>query len=915
MADSLTLDEFQSFANQFAADHLDGYIDALAKRGANPGRKEINDSLWGTIGLSGPEVAVIDSPLLQRLRLVRQLGVVHWIYPGAIHTRFEHTLGVLRQVEYLTGAINNLGIQEGLGALVNASKVNLLRLAALLHDIGHAAFSHVSEHAIDTLDALASVPAEFGQKHRAEQRSLSEIFAFLIVRSPSMKRLIETLLNHDNDYITLNTRRQVNVEEIIEKLSHAIVGRSIDDRLPLLHEIISGPFDADKLDYFVRDARNAGTPSLLDISRLVQKIALRELDATELPGTTGRDIRAQSRHVLVGIKWSGISILDELHLSRVLLYSKIYRHPKVVAIEQMVKAALVMLASASSAKLVLELVYRHNDDELLAMPAAALAGALGIDLTSCEEKIRLRIDKATAILANVRMRRLVAKAFQLQRTYPGSNQTQDEHQKQGLIEFREVIEHPQHREGFRLRLIKEVGRICVALNLPERTEIDLEGAIMVHPIGKTPGGTQIGRAYLITKTGSPIEFKDYLVNRTAWADSYLSDQPAGYVFAEPDIADITFIAIERMLRMEYDIQLPSSALEMSKRDSDHIQSLKAKLKAADYYADAPFDLRPEPLRLGHADIARSIQQFVPNVEIYQAPVEQGGEAPVREPATQAIRKWLRQFDCDDDIECATQILASLKMINRGDTVEAVRRFITANPEFRGALIVPFGSARDSGAIHGYFAADLQGSLISECMTLEDAFQQKHGDRPIIFLDDFVGSGGQSRDILAAGFGRPDLRAQLGEDRNLFSADIQSFLRAAKLGFVFTAAWDDGVAEIKKVAAELELDAAVFRNLGEDQITFLDQVLAGFTQNVREGFLERSRKIGASLIRSQSPRRADEDEAAYETRIASRALGYGNRGMLLASPFNVPTQTFTPLWAWGDVSGVRWSPLLPRRKKR
>lgn len=168
--------------------------------------------------------------------------------------------------------------------------------------------------------------------------------------------MIETLLNHDNDYITLNTRRQVNVEEIIEKLSHAIVGRSIDDRLPLLHEIISGPFDADKLDYFVRDARNAGTPSLLDISRLVQKIALRELDATELPGTTGRDIRAQSRHVLVGIKWSGISILDELHLSRVLLYSKIYRHPKVVAIEQMVKAALIMLASAASAKLVLELV-------------------------------------------------------------------------------------------------------------------------------------------------------------------------------------------------------------------------------------------------------------------------------------------------------------------------------------------------------------------------------------------------------------------------------------------------------------------------------------------------------------------------------------------------------------------------------
>lgn len=915
MADPLSLDDFQSFANKFAADHLDDYVAALAERAANPGRKEINDPLWGTIGLSGPEVAMIDSPLLQRLRLVRQLGVVHWIYPGAIHTRFEHTLGVLRQVEYLTGAINNLGIQEGLGLLIDTSKINLLRLAALLHDIGHAAFSHVSEHAIDTLDALSSISAEFGQKHRAEQRSLSEIFAFLIVRSPSMKKLVETLLNHDTDYISLNMKRQVNVDEIIDKLSRAIVGRSIDDRLPLLHEIISGPFDADKLDYFVRDARNAGTPSLLDISRLVQKIALRELEATELPGNTGRDIRVQSRHVLVGIKWSGISILDELHLSRVLLYSKIYRHPKVVAIEQMVKTALVMLASASSAKSVLELVYRHNDDELLAMSETVLAGVLGVNLETCEEGVRLRIQKATAILADLRMRRLVAKAFQLQRTYPGSNQSQDDLQKEGLIEFREVIEHPQDREEFRLKLVREVARICDTLNLPKRSDIDLEGSIMVHPIGKTPGGTQIGRAYLITKTGSPIEFKDYLVNRTAWADSYLSDQPAGYVFADAKIADMTFIAIERILRTEHGIQLPTSALEMSKRDADHIRALKAKLKTAGYYTDAPYDLRPEPVRLGHADIARSIQQFIPKFDIYQAPVDEEGEHQARDPAEVATKKWLRQFDTDDDLECAAHVLTSLRMISRGDTVDAVKSFINAEPDFQGALVVPFGSARDSGAIHGYFAADLKGTLISECMTLEDAFQQQIRDRPIIFLDDFVGSGGQSRDILAAGFGRPDLRAQLGEDRNLFSADIQGFLRAAKLGFVFTAAWDDGLAEVTKITGELELDAKVFRHLGENEIPFLEQVLSDFTENQRDGFIKRSHDIGAALIRSESAQRLGEDDETYAIRIAGRALGYGNRGMLLASPFNVPTQTFTPLWAWGNVAGVRWSPLLPRRKKK
>jgi HD superfamily phosphohydrolase len=904
VSSKFSLSEFKEFAEEFAADHLGEYVEALATRKCNPGRKEINDPLWGTIGLSGAEVAILDSPLLQRLRLIRQLGVVHWVYPGAIHTRFEHILGVLRQVQYLTTSINELGLQQNIRDLIPQDKVNLLRLAALLHDVGHAAFSHVTEHAIVTLDALSSVPTDFGEAHRAEQRSLSEIFAYFVVRSAAMKHLVGTLLDHDTDYIRLTNNRAANIEEIVDKLSRAIIGQSIDDRLPLLHEIISGPFDADKLDYFVRDARNAGTPSLLDISRLIQKIALQELDATELPGDTGRDIRVQTRHVLIGIKWSGISILDELHLSRVLLYSKIYRHPKVIAIEQMVHSALALLSSATSASAVLRLVYRHNDDELLAMTAQTLALALQVNLDASETTVIERIKKAASVFKDIRMRRLMAKAFQLQRTYPGSNQTQGEEERQGLIEFREVIEHPQDRENFKSSLITEVECIIAALALPARTRIDLEGSIMVYPAGKTPGGTQIGRAYLITTTGRPIEFKDYLVNRTAWADGYLSDQPAGYVFADATIADFVYVAVERLLRINHGITLPPSALDMSKRDSDNILALKGKLKAQSYYLDAPYDIRPEPSRLAHADVARAIAEFVPKFEIYQPPVDSNNRGGPNEDAKSAIKHWLRQFDSNDDIECAVKILGAMRMIGRSDTVAALTAFIRSEPSFRSALVIPFGNARDSGAIHGYFAADLKGSLISDCMNLDDAFQQHRG-RPIIFLDDFVGSGGQSRDILAAGFGRDDLRVALGEDRNLFSNDIQGFLRGSHLAFVFTAAWDDGIREIRSITQSLSLNAKVFHYIGEDDIPFLATALHGMPQRQIEVFTGRSRAIGTALLKAKSRRKEEEDESSFLARIDGRALGYGNRGMLLASPFNVPTQTFTPLWASGDVNGAEW----------
>ena len=144
-----------------------------------------------------------------------------------------------------------------------------------------------------------------------------------------------------------------------------MVGRS-SDRLPLLHEIISGPFDADKLDYFVRDARLSGIPTVLDISRLVQKISIRELSAHELPSEIARHVnQIDSKYCLFGIKWSGVAMLDELHLARVLLYAKIYRHPKVIAIEQMLRAAIIAIAKVAPVENILKLMYAYDDDALL----------------------------------------------------------------------------------------------------------------------------------------------------------------------------------------------------------------------------------------------------------------------------------------------------------------------------------------------------------------------------------------------------------------------------------------------------------------------------------------------------------------------------------------------------------------------
>lgn len=909
------LDELKALADQFAEEHLEDYLAEIRSINFAPTRKEINDALWGTIGLTPIEVALLDSPLLQRLRYVRQLGVVHWVYPGAIHTRFEHTLGVLFQVQHLTTALNSLSDFSATGPLIDQNLVQLLRICALLHDTGHPAFSHVSETAVHSVPAISPISAEFSRKMHVEHRKLSEIFAYFIVRSASMRSLLSFLFERCGNPIVLDQDRERNLDRVIEMISGAIIGTKIDDRIPQLHELISGPFDADKLDYFVRDARLAGTPSVLDITRLVQKLTIRGFASTELPREIASQVTAATeKHYLYGIKWSGVALLDELHLARVLLYAKIYRHPKVIAIEQMLRAAIQTLGRISKIQDVVWLLYTYPDDVLLNMTMETLAGALKLDIPTLGDVDKERLEQSAKLLKSIRDRRLWVRAFGLlQRRYPSDPLDNNDDQKNGLISFREEIEHPQQVEEFRTMLLDEVTNILglispSTLTVPSLAQ--LESLIMIHVLGQTPGSSQIARAYLMPPIGKPLPFREYTVNRGAWAESYLSDQPAGFIFCSPEIADAVYLAVEKLLRIHHNVRLPASAMEVSKRDPIRVQELKKNLKGLDYYRGAPYDLRPEPERLKRADIIPLVDKYAAMLVRYQAPAVSNGINRGSSTPVDCVMHWLRQFDEDNHIECALRMLNRFRMLTREDTRNAITSFIEANPAFRGARVIPFGSAKDSSVISAYFAADVQGVYISDCTTLSEAAKSS-ADTPLIFIDDFVGSGAQGMDILAAGFGLEKLRKNLGEQREFFGEAETELLRRVKVGFVFTAAWDEGVREVEKAATTAKIQATVFRLFDENSIPFaFDGDFDGMDPEIIASFKSRCEKIGIDLMSKQ------EDGAKQtEEKINQRKLGYGNRAMLLASPFNVPSQTLTAIWATGTVDGVPWTPLMARRKKR
>ena len=108
-------------------------------------RWEIKDPVHGYIEVTPTERAIIDTPQFQRLRRVKQLSAAHLTYPGAEHTRFQHSLGVM----HLSGEIARR-LQDV--ELIDQEDASKIRIAGLLHDIGHGPFSHLFEEVLEKRD-------------------------------------------------------------------------------------------------------------------------------------------------------------------------------------------------------------------------------------------------------------------------------------------------------------------------------------------------------------------------------------------------------------------------------------------------------------------------------------------------------------------------------------------------------------------------------------------------------------------------------------------------------------------------------------------------------------------------------------------------------------------------------------------
>jgi len=210
---------------------------------------EIRDTIYGFIELNDWEREIINHPVFQRLRRIRQLSLTDMVYPGAMHTRFEHSLGVMHIATKMFNQIVKCR-DDFLKSELSFTKAGLerdriiLRLSLLLHDIGHGPFSHAAE---DLMDKDNNTNKLYKHENYSAAAAL-----FL------MKDVIE---NHP-----LNQNYNIKAEDIADFLN----GSSRLKRCLLWRNLLTSQLDADRADYLLRDSHHIGVAyGNYDLNRLL----------------------------------------------------------------------------------------------------------------------------------------------------------------------------------------------------------------------------------------------------------------------------------------------------------------------------------------------------------------------------------------------------------------------------------------------------------------------------------------------------------------------------------------------------------------------------------------------------------------------------------------------------------------------
>lgn len=243
----------------------------------------IRDPLYGFIDLSKIETQIIDTAVFRRLHNIKQLSHAYLVYPTAIHTRFEHSLGVLYLADLVAKQLD-----------FEKDEREIIRLSALLHDLGHGPFSHLFEEVLSEVNGKKIVHEDISIMLIKENREISPILG-------------------------------EKTKKIIQLLEHKKVDDWDEAKSTLAADIVSSPLDVDKMDYLRRDSYHIGVAyGQFDLPRIIHTL------------TSTDDLK--EKHLCV--KDKGKDAIENYRLGRYLMHAQVYQHHTRLVADQMFLRAL-----------------------------------------------------------------------------------------------------------------------------------------------------------------------------------------------------------------------------------------------------------------------------------------------------------------------------------------------------------------------------------------------------------------------------------------------------------------------------------------------------------------------------------------------------------------------------------------------
>jgi HD superfamily phosphohydrolase len=286
--------------------------------------KIIHDAIHGSIRFEDVTLRLLETPEMQRLSGIKQLGLGYLVFPGANHTRLEHSIGV----GYVAGRM---------GEVLNLPKeeVELLKAAGMLHDLGHSPFSHTLEYLLYEKTKLDHM--EITTKIIRGKMDLLEGLDI-----EGRERIHEILNDYslDTDKICdmiLGKTKEMTLEDFEE-------GKEFfGDEKNYLVNMISGSLDADQLDYLLRDAHYTGVAhGAIDFPRILHTLKIK------------------NGELMVDKK--GVPALEGMLVARALMYSAVYFHKTNRIGELMLSRAVEEIEMDNWLD-----IYRYNDSELISL--------------------------------------------------------------------------------------------------------------------------------------------------------------------------------------------------------------------------------------------------------------------------------------------------------------------------------------------------------------------------------------------------------------------------------------------------------------------------------------------------------------------------------------------------------------------